>query len=380
MTPSLRWDIFCRVVDNFGDGGVCWRLARQLAAEHGLAVTLWIDDLATLARIEPALDAAADDQVVRRCACGARGYRRCRSCVADVVIEGFGCGCPSLPSRDGGKDAAARMGRPRIPVRGAWVECAHGCRRRIRAYRSRAGSSFRASPPTPAACCARTDCLPRATVLAQLAARRGVWRSTASSPSGRLARLALLLRQSGAAGIARCVGRRRRARRVRRAGRCGPVRTRPLDRRRRAASGQAGRPRPSRARRREVRRPGRLRPPVVVVRPEFRPRRGFVGSCALGHAPAGLAHLPASRGCAPHETRRACSRGTRRAWIRWPRWPSAPSGRRGIRATRRHGGDAWPAFRAAMPLLEARGRAWARALARQTDLARGLVTFSENRL
>jgi hypothetical protein len=55
VSPSLRWDIFCRVVDNFGDGGVCWRLARQLAAEHGLAVTLWIDDVATLARIEPAL-------------------------------------------------------------------------------------------------------------------------------------------------------------------------------------------------------------------------------------------------------------------------------------------------------------------------------------
>jgi len=65
MTSSLRWDIFCRVVDNFGDGGVCWRLARQLAAEHGLAVTLWIDDVATLARIEPALDPRRDDQVAR---------------------------------------------------------------------------------------------------------------------------------------------------------------------------------------------------------------------------------------------------------------------------------------------------------------------------
>ena len=31
MPPSLRWDIFCRVVDNFGDAGVCWRLARKLA-------------------------------------------------------------------------------------------------------------------------------------------------------------------------------------------------------------------------------------------------------------------------------------------------------------------------------------------------------------
>ncbi|MDR2678109.1 MAG: elongation factor P maturation arginine rhamnosyltransferase EarP, partial [Zoogloeaceae bacterium] len=44
MTLS-RWDIFCHVVDNFGDIGVCWRLARQLAGEHGLAVRLWVDDL-----------------------------------------------------------------------------------------------------------------------------------------------------------------------------------------------------------------------------------------------------------------------------------------------------------------------------------------------
>ena len=27
-TPApLRWDIFCNVIDNFGDIGVCWRLA-----------------------------------------------------------------------------------------------------------------------------------------------------------------------------------------------------------------------------------------------------------------------------------------------------------------------------------------------------------------
>ena len=47
---GFRWHVFCRVVDNYGDAGVCWRLARQLAAEHALDVTLWIDRLATLVR------------------------------------------------------------------------------------------------------------------------------------------------------------------------------------------------------------------------------------------------------------------------------------------------------------------------------------------
>ena len=32
----IRCDLFCNIIDNFGDIGVCWRLARQLAAEHGV--------------------------------------------------------------------------------------------------------------------------------------------------------------------------------------------------------------------------------------------------------------------------------------------------------------------------------------------------------
>ena len=43
---SRSWDVFCRVVDNYGDAAVCWRLARQLADEHGARVRLWIDLLA----------------------------------------------------------------------------------------------------------------------------------------------------------------------------------------------------------------------------------------------------------------------------------------------------------------------------------------------
>ncbi|MDR0529238.1 MAG: elongation factor P maturation arginine rhamnosyltransferase EarP [Zoogloeaceae bacterium] len=39
-----RWDIFCQVIDNYGDLGVCWRLARQLAKEYGIHARLWIQD------------------------------------------------------------------------------------------------------------------------------------------------------------------------------------------------------------------------------------------------------------------------------------------------------------------------------------------------
>lgn len=48
----MRWDIFCAVVDNFGDIGMCWRLARQLAA-RGHSVRLWVDDAAALEWMAP---------------------------------------------------------------------------------------------------------------------------------------------------------------------------------------------------------------------------------------------------------------------------------------------------------------------------------------
>jgi uncharacterized repeat protein (TIGR03837 family) len=37
------WVIFCRVIDNLGDAGVCWRLAQQLSQEFGKQVELVID-------------------------------------------------------------------------------------------------------------------------------------------------------------------------------------------------------------------------------------------------------------------------------------------------------------------------------------------------
>ncbi|MBP8120056.1 MAG: elongation factor P maturation arginine rhamnosyltransferase EarP, partial [Burkholderiales bacterium] len=61
---SNSCDIFCRVVDNFGDIGVCWRLARQLAAEHGISVRLVVDDLLSFGKIAPAVDPDTPVQTV----------------------------------------------------------------------------------------------------------------------------------------------------------------------------------------------------------------------------------------------------------------------------------------------------------------------------
>ncbi len=46
-------DIFCCVIDNLGDAGVCLRLAKQLGSDYGLFVRLWCDDVQLLMRLEP---------------------------------------------------------------------------------------------------------------------------------------------------------------------------------------------------------------------------------------------------------------------------------------------------------------------------------------
>lgn len=51
--PPLQWDVFCRVIDNFGDIGVCWRLVAQLGC-LGHRVRLWVDDASALQWMAPA--------------------------------------------------------------------------------------------------------------------------------------------------------------------------------------------------------------------------------------------------------------------------------------------------------------------------------------
>lgn len=94
ITTPTRCDIFCNVIDNYGDIGVCWRLARQLANEHGLAVRLWVDDLSSFAKLCPEADASLESQ---HC----RGVDVCLwrkefpdAQPADVVIEAFACKLP----------------------------------------------------------------------------------------------------------------------------------------------------------------------------------------------------------------------------------------------------------------------------------------------
>ncbi|UCJ15856.1 elongation factor P maturation arginine rhamnosyltransferase EarP [Pseudomonas sp. MM211] len=124
---GVKWDVFCKVVDNYGDIGVTWRLARQLVADQGAEVRLWVDDLAALARICPQADAESTTQrlhgvEVRHWAPAWQATEP-----ADVVIEAFACDLPA--------DYVAAMAARPAPIlwlnleylsAEGWVEGCHG--------------------------------------------------------------------------------------------------------------------------------------------------------------------------------------------------------------------------------------------------------------
>jgi uncharacterized repeat protein (TIGR03837 family) len=89
-----RWDIFCRVVDNFGDVGVSWRLARLVAREHGKRVRLWLDDLTVLSKLRPEIDPGRERQELAGVEVARLVEPFAPDRVADVVVETFGCDPP----------------------------------------------------------------------------------------------------------------------------------------------------------------------------------------------------------------------------------------------------------------------------------------------
>lgn len=96
QTVSMRrtWDIFCSVVDNFGDIGVCWRLARRLSVGLGQQVRLWVDDLASFQRLVSAVDVLQAVQHID--GVEVRHWREPFPDIApaEIVVEGFGVRLP----------------------------------------------------------------------------------------------------------------------------------------------------------------------------------------------------------------------------------------------------------------------------------------------
>jgi uncharacterized repeat protein (TIGR03837 family) len=78
------WDIFCRVIDNYGDIGVCWRLAVGLA-ERDERVRLWVDDASALGWMAPE---GAQGVEVRP---WTQPIQTDGLEIGDILVEAFGC-------------------------------------------------------------------------------------------------------------------------------------------------------------------------------------------------------------------------------------------------------------------------------------------------
>lgn len=114
---TLAFDLFCRVVDNFGDVGVCWRLAADLAA-RAHAVRLWVDDASALAWMAPG---GAEGVEVRAWDAAAAATP------ADVVVEAFGCDPPpAFIARMAARQHPPRWVNLEYLSAEAWVERCHG--------------------------------------------------------------------------------------------------------------------------------------------------------------------------------------------------------------------------------------------------------------
>jgi uncharacterized repeat protein (TIGR03837 family) len=91
-----HWDIFCSVVDNYGDIGVTWRLAKQLVTEYAIPINLWVDDLVSFSHILPMLDPDKAQQNIN----GVNIFQwnnplDIKFKAGAVVIEAFACELPS---------------------------------------------------------------------------------------------------------------------------------------------------------------------------------------------------------------------------------------------------------------------------------------------
>ncbi|SFC54453.1 conserved hypothetical protein, PP_1857 family [Polaromonas sp. OV174] len=88
MNRSLQWDIFCKVIDNFGDIGVCWRLCADLAG-RGHKVRLWVDDASALGWMAP--QGCAGVRVLPWCQPLELAAADLEAQPSEVMIEAFGC-------------------------------------------------------------------------------------------------------------------------------------------------------------------------------------------------------------------------------------------------------------------------------------------------
>ncbi len=113
MPRALQWDIFCRVIDNHGDLGVCWRLSRDLAS-RGQRVRLWVDEPRALSWMAP----QGAPGVQLRPWQEAQTLTEAPEHATQVMVEAFGC---EIPAAFVAATVQAQRGRPGHAPAPAWI-------------------------------------------------------------------------------------------------------------------------------------------------------------------------------------------------------------------------------------------------------------------
>ena len=89
------WAIFCKVIDNFGDIGVVWRLTRNLAAK-GITIIIYVDNLEIFKKICPEINPQKEVQYLSKYIKIRKWLKDCSDSSENlnVIIEAFACYIP----------------------------------------------------------------------------------------------------------------------------------------------------------------------------------------------------------------------------------------------------------------------------------------------
>ncbi len=121
----MQADVFCRVVDNFGDIGVTWRLVRQLQREHNWSIRLWVDDLKSFQRLEARIHLHALQQVIEHIEIIHWGDPAPDLTPYPIVLCSFSCDLPATYITQLHQSPALWLNLEYLSAE-TWVEGCHG--------------------------------------------------------------------------------------------------------------------------------------------------------------------------------------------------------------------------------------------------------------
>ncbi|AGF48887.1 elongation factor P maturation arginine rhamnosyltransferase EarP [Candidatus Kinetoplastidibacterium galati] len=91
----MKADIFCKIIDNYGDIGFCWRLAKNLSCDYKWTIRLIVDDLKVFSFINEEVNSTIDSQVLMNINIVKwEVFLKQKLNPSKIIIETFSCDIP----------------------------------------------------------------------------------------------------------------------------------------------------------------------------------------------------------------------------------------------------------------------------------------------